>query len=83
MQEQGKRLMLTVALALGVILVWNWVFHKEEPPPSPTSGSASGSASGSSSPSSSPSSPASLANLTHVGPADAAGAPTQPAGAAA
>jgi YidC/Oxa1 family membrane protein insertase len=31
MQDQGKRLLLTVALALGVILVWNMVFHKDEP----------------------------------------------------
>jgi YidC/Oxa1 family membrane protein insertase len=40
MQEQGKRLLLTVALALGVILLWNTVFHKDEPPkPGQTTGS--------------------------------------------
>ncbi|HEU4735132.1 MAG TPA: membrane protein insertase YidC [Kofleriaceae bacterium] len=33
MQDQGKRLLVAVALALGVMLVWNTVFHKEEPPP--------------------------------------------------
>ena len=39
MQDQGKRLLITVALALGVMLVWNSVFHKDEPPP-PTTGSS-------------------------------------------
>lgn len=38
MQDQGKRLLLAVALALGVMLVWNTVFHEDEPPP-PTAGS--------------------------------------------
>ncbi|HET7501793.1 MAG TPA: membrane protein insertase YidC [Kofleriaceae bacterium] len=33
MQDQGKRLLVAVALALGVMLLWNTVFHKEEPPP--------------------------------------------------
>jgi YidC/Oxa1 family membrane protein insertase len=34
MENQGKRLLLAVALALGVILVWNMLFppEKEEPP---------------------------------------------------
>lgn len=48
MQDQGKRLLLAVALALGVMLVWNFIFPPKEepkkPPPSPTetgSGSAS------------------------------------------
>ena len=36
MQDQGKRLLLAVALALGVMLVWNMVFHKDEPPLPPT-----------------------------------------------
>ena len=41
MQGQGKRLMLAVALALGVMLVWNLIFPpKEEPPPNPKTGSA-------------------------------------------
>lgn len=35
MQDQGKRLLLAVALALGVMLLWNVVFHKDEPPPPP------------------------------------------------
>ncbi|MBS1119777.1 MAG: rane protein insertase, YidC/Oxa1 family [Deltaproteobacteria bacterium] len=41
MEGQGKRLLLAVALALGVMLVWNMVFPpKEEPkPPAPTIGS--------------------------------------------
>jgi YidC/Oxa1 family membrane protein insertase len=39
MQDQGKRLLIAVALALGVMLVWNTLFHKDEPPPSPTAGS--------------------------------------------
>ncbi len=70
MQDQGKRLLLTVALALGVILVWNWFFQKDEPPKPPqtqttTTGSGSGAA---------PATPAgSLDKLTHVGTADAAG----------
>jgi YidC/Oxa1 family membrane protein insertase len=33
MQDQGKRLMLAVALALGVMLAWNALSPKEEPPP--------------------------------------------------
>jgi hypothetical protein len=35
MENQGKRLLLAVGLALGVILVWNMVFapEKKEPPP--------------------------------------------------
>src|SRR5512140_3813150 len=39
MQDQGKRLLIAVALALGVMLVWNTVFHKDEPPPPTTAGS--------------------------------------------
>src|SRR5947208_2253470 len=45
MQDQGKRLLLTVALALGVILLWNVVFHKDEPPAQQGQGQASGSGS--------------------------------------
>ncbi|HEY6175715.1 MAG TPA: membrane protein insertase YidC [Kofleriaceae bacterium] len=50
MQEQGKRLLLAVALGLGVILLWNAVVHKDEPAPpaqhaqTTGSGSAAGSA---------------------------------------
>src|SRR5688572_26348978 len=35
MQDQGKRLLLAVALALGVMLAWQWLFPtaKEEPKP--------------------------------------------------
>ena len=32
-QEQGKRLLVAVALGLGVILLWNQFVHKDEPPP--------------------------------------------------
>ena len=32
MQDQGKRLLLAVALALGVLFLWNTLTHKEEPP---------------------------------------------------
>jgi YidC/Oxa1 family membrane protein insertase len=39
MQDQGKRLLIAVALALGVMLVWNMVFPKDEPPPTPAAGS--------------------------------------------
>ena len=34
MQDQGKRLLLAVALALGVMLVWQMVFSKCERRPS-------------------------------------------------
>jgi YidC/Oxa1 family membrane protein insertase len=45
MQDQGKRLLLAVALALGVILVWNMAVRKDEPPPDQAqTGSQSGSA---------------------------------------
>src|SRR5690349_4756683 len=47
MQDQGKRLLLAVALALGVILVWNTFVHHDEPPPPPTTGSATGGSGGS------------------------------------
>ncbi len=45
MQDQGKRLLLAVALALGVMLVWNFIFppKKEEPKPTPTAQTGSGS----------------------------------------
>jgi YidC/Oxa1 family membrane protein insertase len=33
MQDQGKRLLLAVALALGVMLLWQQFAHKDEPPP--------------------------------------------------
>jgi YidC/Oxa1 family membrane protein insertase len=35
MQDQGKRLLLAVALALGMLLLWNQFSHKDEPPRSP------------------------------------------------
>jgi YidC/Oxa1 family membrane protein insertase len=42
MQDQGKRLLLAVALALGVILVWNQFAKKDEPAkPNPASSSGS------------------------------------------
>jgi YidC/Oxa1 family membrane protein insertase len=41
MQDQGRRLLLAVAVALGVMMVWNIFFSKEEPkPPAPGTGSA-------------------------------------------
>ena len=43
MQDQGKRLLLAVVLAAGILLVWNQFFHKEEPPPRPTAGQTAGS----------------------------------------
>ena len=39
MQDQGKRLLIAVALALGVMLVWNKMFPKDEPPPPAATGS--------------------------------------------
>src|SRR5215831_6283602 len=75
MQDQGKRLVLTVALALGVILAWNYLFPKDEPP-KPPQGSAQGSATGSGSVSTA--TPGSLALLTPVGPTAVAGEPARP-----
>lgn len=44
MQDQGKRLLLAVALALGVMLVWNMVFSpdKKPAPPAGTTTTANG-----------------------------------------
>jgi YidC/Oxa1 family membrane protein insertase len=42
MEGQGKRLLLAVALALGVMLLWNMIFPSE-PPPEPPPGTGSGS----------------------------------------
>jgi YidC/Oxa1 family membrane protein insertase len=44
MEGQGKRLLLAVGLALGVMLAWNWIFPGDDPPPPPKTGSGSGSA---------------------------------------
>ena len=46
MQDQGKRLLLAVSLALGVMLVWQLVFpsKSEDKPPPATTGSGSGAA---------------------------------------
>ncbi len=42
MQDQGKRLLLAVALALGVMLVWNFIFPpKQEPKPADTTAQGS------------------------------------------
>ncbi|HET9621176.1 MAG TPA: membrane protein insertase YidC [Kofleriaceae bacterium] len=43
MQDQGKRLLIAVALAIGVILVWNQFQHKEEPGKPGAAGSSAGS----------------------------------------
>jgi YidC/Oxa1 family membrane protein insertase len=43
MQDQGKRLLVAVALALGVLLVWNMFAHKDEPKPKPDAGQTAGS----------------------------------------
>lgn len=40
MQEQGKQLLLTVVLALGVLLAWSFFTRKDEPPADPKAGSA-------------------------------------------
>jgi YidC/Oxa1 family membrane protein insertase len=41
MEGQGKRLLLAVGLALGVMLLWNMIFPPEKPPePTPGGGSA-------------------------------------------
>ncbi len=45
MEGQGKRLLVAVALALGVMLVWNMIFPSK-PPDDPAQGSGSGSGSG-------------------------------------
>jgi YidC/Oxa1 family membrane protein insertase len=39
MEGQGKRLLLAVVLALGVMVVWNMIFGKKTPEPTPGSGS--------------------------------------------
>lgn len=41
MQDQGRRLMLAVALALGVMLLWNMVFSPKDANPPPGQGSGS------------------------------------------
>ena len=41
MQEQGKRLLLAVALALGVLVLWQWIFPPKKPPPKTGTGSGS------------------------------------------
>lgn len=39
MEGQGKRLLLAVVLALGVMVVWNMIFGKKPDPSAPTTGS--------------------------------------------
>jgi len=39
MQDQGRRLLIAVALALGVLFLWGRLVPKEEPPPASGSGS--------------------------------------------
>lgn len=62
MQDQGKRLLLAVALALGVMLVWNFIFPPKQEPKKPVatetgSGSSTGSGSAASPTSSGPVAP--------------------------
>ena len=77
MQEQGKRLLVAVALGLGVILLWNQFVHKDEPPPAAQHGSSSGSAAGSAG--SAPAPSAAMGWLSPIGPAEGAGgAPAKP-----
>src|SRR5688572_26827612 len=40
MEGQGKRLLIAVGLALGVMLLWNMIFPPEKPPEPPKDGSA-------------------------------------------
>src|SRR5512135_2058365 len=42
MQNQGKQLLLAVSLALGVMLVWNMIFHPKDQPKDQQQGSGSG-----------------------------------------
>jgi YidC/Oxa1 family membrane protein insertase len=70
MQEQGKRLLLAVALGLGVILLWNTVIHKDEPTPPPAQ---HGSGSGTGSAGSAPAPSAAMGWLSPIGPAEGAG----------
>jgi len=73
MQDQGKRLLLAVALALGVFLVWSMVAKHDEPvKPGQASGQAGGSGDGSSG---SSLAPGQTAAVPHIGPADGAGSP--------
>jgi YidC/Oxa1 family membrane protein insertase len=44
MEGQGKRLLLAVGLALGVMLLWNMIFPGEKPPEQPKDGSGSAAA---------------------------------------
>src|SRR5688500_4104905 len=44
MENQGKRLLLAVGLALLVILGWNLIFPPDKPDPNPAPGSASATA---------------------------------------
>jgi YidC/Oxa1 family membrane protein insertase len=73
MQEQGKRLLLAFALGIGVLLLWNVVFRKDEPaqPQSQGSSAASGSAK-----------PGTLApsgvSVPQIGPVEAPGTPAPP-----
>lgn len=55
MQEQGKRLLLAVTLALGVLLAWQYLFAPKEPPKKPVAtGQGSGSAAQPSTPGNAP-----------------------------
>ena len=85
MQDQGKRLLLAVALALGVFLVWSTFARKDEPP-KPAPGQASGKASGSTpgSGSGAVAAPGQPAPVAHIGPPDAGSgqSPAPPAEAA-
>lgn len=64
MQDQGKRLLLAVALALGVMLVWNFIFPpKQEPKPPTAAETGSGSSGSAATPTPTPSGPVAPAEI--------------------
>jgi YidC/Oxa1 family membrane protein insertase len=76
MQDQGKRLLLVVALMLGVFLVWSLVAKPDDPvKPGQTTSQPSGSATGSAAPA-----PARHAAVAQIGPPEGSpAAPSAPA----
>jgi len=75
MQEQGKRLLLAVGLALGVLLIWTTFFQSKEEPPKPKAEAGSGTAG--------QAQPAAVAGVVPIGrpagaPAEAPAPPAEP-----